>query len=148
MEMTKDLSPEAVERLAATLDSQEPVLFPARMDVAATARALSAALEAERAKTKDIDALQADREILHKAGIVEIAVRNPNVMEYIKHWESLAEAAEAERDALALQVQQARDDALEEAAQKVIADPFLVIEHLSRIAAAIRALRGATEGSR
>lgn len=31
-----------------------------------------------------------------KWGIVEIAVRNPSVMEYTKHWEGRAEAAEAE----------------------------------------------------
>ena len=77
--------------------------------------ALSAALEAERAKTadgsfyqeKDIDALQADREILHKAGIVEIAARNPNVMEYIKHWEARAEAAEAQLTVLKAELEEA-----------------------------------------
>ena len=98
---TQDLTaPEHVEEWAEGLHAQGYV------EGAATLRALSAALEAERAKTadgsfyqeKDIDALQADREILHKAGIVEIAARNPNVMEYIKHWKARAEAAQADAE--------------------------------------------------
>ena len=28
------------------------------------------------------------------SGIIEVAVRNPNVMEYMRHWEGRAEAAE------------------------------------------------------
>lgn len=43
-----------------------------------------------------IEALQAEVQILNQGGIVEIASRNPSVMEYMKHWEGRAEAAEAE----------------------------------------------------
>jgi hypothetical protein len=81
--------------------------------------------------------------------------------------ETCAEAADriaaltAERDALALQVQRARDDALEEAA--FAAESFTERRHIAHdikcgdfpkrsdlrdaVAAAIRALRGATEGA-
>ena len=45
-------------------------------------------------------ALAAAQKILRTAGIVEIAARNPQVMEYMQHWETRAEKAEAERDAL------------------------------------------------
>jgi hypothetical protein len=51
--------------------------------------------------------------------------------------------AEAERDALALQVQRARDDALEEAAQTV--EGLWAYRTCAEVAAAIRALRCATE---
>ena len=33
-------------------------------------------------------------------GIIEIAVRNPNIASYMNHWEDRAEAAERERDRL------------------------------------------------
>ena len=59
--------------------------------------------------TARIAELEADREILHKAGIVEIAARNPNIMEYIKHWQARAEAAEAEREALKAENARLRD---------------------------------------
>ena len=45
-------------------------------------------------------ALAAAQKILRTAGIVEIAARNPQVMEYMQHWETRAEKAEAERAAL------------------------------------------------
>ena len=48
-----------------------------------------AALSAENAK------LKAEVEVLHTAGIAEIAARNPSVMEYMEHWEGRAEKAEA-----------------------------------------------------
>lgn len=41
---------------------------------------------------------EAELEQWTKWGIVEIAVRNPSVSEYIRHWEGRAERAEAERD--------------------------------------------------
>ena len=43
-----------------------------------------------------IEELEAEIETLTTAGIVEVAARNPNVLEYMKHWEGRAEAAEAE----------------------------------------------------
>jgi hypothetical protein len=44
-----------------------------------------------------------ERELDHfkNSGIVEVAVRNARVLEYMRHWEGRAERAEAERDALA-----------------------------------------------
>lgn len=43
----------------------------------------------------EIDRLKADLEHFTKSGIVEIAVRNPCVAEYMKHWEGRAAKAEA-----------------------------------------------------
>lgn len=50
-----------------------------------------------------------ERELAHftASGIVEIAVRNPSVAEYCKHWEGRAEKAEAERDRLRAALQEA-----------------------------------------
>jgi DNA-binding transcriptional ArsR family regulator len=42
-----------------------------------------------------IDALRAQLAVYEAAGIVEIAARNPSVMEYVRHWEGRAERAEA-----------------------------------------------------
>lgn len=50
--------------------------------------------ELEAADT--ITALRAERDFLLTCGVIELAVRNPDVMEYVKHWEARAEAAEAE----------------------------------------------------
>ena len=44
---------------------------------------------------------EAELDILRKAGVVELAASNPNVMSYCREWESRAEKAEAERDLLA-----------------------------------------------
>jgi uncharacterized protein YhaN len=69
---------------------------------------LAAELEAAKAglasgsfyKEADIDRLMEDRDTLTSAGIVEIAARNPSVMEYMRHWEARAEKAEAELEAV------------------------------------------------
>ena len=42
-----------------------------------------------------IEELEAELHLMKTSGIVEVAVRNPSVMEYMKHWEGRAEAAEA-----------------------------------------------------
>lgn len=42
-----------------------------------------------------IEELEAELHLMKTSGIVEVAVRNPNVMEYVRHWEGRAEAAEA-----------------------------------------------------
>ena len=39
-------------------------------------------------------------ETLTKGGIIEVAIRNPNVMEYMRHWEGRAEKAEAALEAM------------------------------------------------
>jgi hypothetical protein len=44
----------------------------------------------------EIDALREEMRFLKTCGIIEIAVRNPNVAEYMRHWERRAEKAEAE----------------------------------------------------
>lgn len=43
-----------------------------------------------------IEALEAENHLLKTAGIIEVAARNPNVMEYVRHWEGRTEAAEAQ----------------------------------------------------
>jgi hypothetical protein len=40
--------------------------------------------------------LEAELHNLTTAGIIEVAVRSPSVMEYMRHWEARAEQAEAE----------------------------------------------------
>ena len=42
-----------------------------------------------------IEELEAELQLMKTSGIIEVAVRNPNVMDYIRHWEGRAEAAEA-----------------------------------------------------
>lgn len=39
--------------------------------------------------------LEAELHLMKTSGIVEVAVRNPSVMEYMQHWEGRAETAEA-----------------------------------------------------
>ena len=48
----------------------------------------------------EIERLEAELDHFKSSGIIEVAVRNPNVSEYMKHWEGRAEKAEAERDQL------------------------------------------------
>jgi hypothetical protein len=61
--------------------------------------AMERKLEAARADTKKAEAyaeeLEKELRLMKTAGIVEVAVRNPSVMEYMKHWEGRAETAEA-----------------------------------------------------
>ena len=42
-----------------------------------------------------IEELEAELHLMKTSGIVEVAVRNPSVMEYMRHWEGRAERAEA-----------------------------------------------------
>ena len=42
-----------------------------------------------------IKELEAELNLMKTSGIVEVSVRNPSVMEYMKHWEGRAETAEA-----------------------------------------------------
>jgi hypothetical protein len=50
--------------------------------------------KAEDARDK-IKELEAELNLMKTSGIAEVAVRNPSVMEYMKHWEGRAETAEA-----------------------------------------------------
>jgi DnaJ-domain-containing protein 1 len=43
----------------------------------------------------EIDKLKEEIRTLTTSGIAEVAARNPNVMEYMRHWESRTEKAEA-----------------------------------------------------
>jgi len=47
-----------------------------------------------------VEALEAENEQWRSWGVIEIAVRNPNVASYMDHWEKRAEAAEAKLAAL------------------------------------------------
>jgi hypothetical protein len=49
---------------------------------------------AEDARDK-IKELEAELNLMKTSGIAEVAVKNPSVMEYMKHWEGRAETAEA-----------------------------------------------------
>jgi chromosome segregation ATPase len=61
--------------------------------------ALTEQLEAARADAKEAEAyaeeLEKELNLMKTAGIVEVAIRNPSVMEYMKHWEGRVETAEA-----------------------------------------------------
>jgi len=52
----------------------------------------------------ELEALQAENHLLKTAGIIEVAVRNPNVSEYMRHWEGRAEKAETECRKQALEI--------------------------------------------
>lgn len=43
----------------------------------------------------ELDQLREEVAFLKSCGIIELAVRNPNVADYMKHWEGRAEKAEA-----------------------------------------------------
>jgi len=43
-----------------------------------------------------LEALSAELHLMKTAGVIEVAVRNPSVMEYVKHWEDRATKAEAQ----------------------------------------------------
>lgn len=47
------------------------------------------------------DRLKAEIDMLTRGGVIEVAVRNPSVAEYMAHWEGRAEKAEAKNLALA-----------------------------------------------
>lgn len=72
-------------------------VIPAEEDAGDDARIAAASRRewAERAWRAE-----AELEIFRTSGIIEVAVRNPSVMDYMKHWEGRAEKAEAERDRL------------------------------------------------
>ncbi len=44
--------------------------------------------------------LEGELELMKTAGIIEVAVRNPSVKDYMEHWEERAEKAEAEVERL------------------------------------------------
>ena len=50
------------------------------------------------AKDAEIDRLTAELDEWRKWGIIEVSIRNPNVAEYVRHWEGRAEKAETELD--------------------------------------------------
>ncbi len=58
------------------------------------------------ASAKRIEALEAEVEHFTKSGIVEIAVRNSSVSDYMAHWEGRTERAEAELIALRQRVKE------------------------------------------
>ena len=50
----------------------------------------------ERAQMQErIEELETELRLMKTAGIIEVSARNASVMEYMKHWERRAEAAEA-----------------------------------------------------
>ena len=70
----------------------------------ADAAIIAAAPDLHATLTAALDEL----DLMKTAGIIEVAVRNPSVSEYMKHWEDRAEKAEA-------QIAEARAEAIREA---------------------------------
>ncbi len=56
-----------------------------------------------------VDTLRAELHIMKTAGIIEVAVRNPSVSEYMAHWEGRSEKAEARVVELRAEVVRLRD---------------------------------------
>lgn len=52
-------------------------------------------------------AAEARAEIMETGGIIEVAIRNPSVSDYVQHWETRALAAERDRDALQARLDEA-----------------------------------------
>ena len=52
------------------------------------------------ARSCEICCMESELKILRTGGIIEVAIRNPSVADYVKHWEQRAEQAEAENAAL------------------------------------------------
>jgi hypothetical protein len=81
-------------------------------------------------------------DILFRSGIVEISVRNPSVLDYMRHWEGRAEKAEAELAAMA-----GLFEALDacEAAMSIVeprSNKAQYLEVLAQARAALRKARG------
>jgi hypothetical protein len=90
-----------VKRLIERLMLNTPVITQDHMDAATDimpqASRMIRALVAERdAEIQRAEAAERELHTLTTAGIIEVAIRNPSVMDYMKHWESRAERAEAE----------------------------------------------------
>ena len=85
-----------------------------------------------------LTALQAENTLLKTAGVIEVAVRNPNVSEYIEHWEGRVERAEDERDAAV-----ARVEAVETRAINIAAGLFPggYDKNIATISAALAAIK-------
>ena len=81
-----------------------------------------------------IEELEAELHLMKTAGIVEVAIRNPNVSEYMAHWERRAEGAEAKLT-----------KALEDLQQLVIEydEVFLAHDEPPSLTAAVNAARTA-----
>ncbi len=56
-----------------------------------------------------IEVLEAELHLLKTSGIIEVATRNPNVFEFMRHWEGRAEKAEATIIAQASEIARLRD---------------------------------------
>jgi hypothetical protein len=88
----------------------------------------------------EVERLTKELERWQNWGIVEIAVRNPQVAEYCKHWEGRAEAAEA-----ALEQSRAQNDRLREA---LLSDELSAEGLAERDGAIMRKLKETIDGLR
>lgn len=76
-------------------------------------------LPVESEPISEVDRLRQEITDLINSGIVEVAVRNPNVLEYMRHWEGKAEKAEAEVERLRAQSETMRK-LLHEADKRIV----------------------------
>lgn len=63
-------------------------------------------LPVENEPISEVDRLRQEITDLINSGVGEVAARNPNVLEYMRHWEGRAEKAEAEVERLRAKLQQ------------------------------------------
>ncbi len=61
---------------------------------------MNADVTANEKPQTELERLREEVAFLKTCGMIELAVRNPNVMSYMEHWENRAETAEALVEAL------------------------------------------------
>lgn len=87
---------------------------------------------AEEAATA-LQEMQKEIELLTKSGIIEVAVRNPSVMDYMKHWEGRAETAEARETELVEMLRLADESRVSQIKRAVAAEKAFVECHESNM---------------
>ena len=97
-EPTMDNLKQRAEEMVGRLRGEAVTLYGTSIDRGTPDASLSGLLADAAADL--IAALVEEMERLTSSGIVEVAVRNLSVMEYMKHWEDRAEALAAENERL------------------------------------------------
>lgn len=140
-----------IERIERDLGDGPPCISDAAIDVAVRLLLVAFARALERELADKNEELHNWRNWC----VIEVAVRNPNVAEFMRHWESRAESAEAETARLRERLERAERDAVERAAKEceAIRDGEVMSKHVAtascmaarraaeKCADAIRALR-------
>jgi len=79
--------------------------------------------------TEQVEGLRHDNEMLTKGGIIEVAIRNFSVADFMNHWEGRAEAAEFKVSRLTAEVERAFRDGITYGTNVRDADPDIAWQH-------------------